>query len=75
VRQSLGAIQLLRGDLSGAEDTFRQSLVRVRNNGWALFGLRAVYVRAGRPDAAAAVAKRLDQIWTGDREILDLMRL
>jgi tetratricopeptide (TPR) repeat protein len=75
VRQSLGAIQLLRGDLSGAEDTFRQSLVRVRNNGWALFGLREVYERAGRPDAAAAVAKRLDQVWAGDREILDLTRL
>jgi tetratricopeptide (TPR) repeat protein len=75
VRQSLGAIQLLRGDLSAAEHTFRQSLIRVRNNGWVLFGLREVYDRSGQSEAVAAIDKRLDQVWTGDRRVLDLTRL
>ena len=75
VRQSLGAIQLLRGDVSAAEHTFRQSLIRVRNNGWVLFGLREVYQRSGRAEELAAVDKRLDQVWAGDRQVLDLTRL
>ena len=38
-RQSLGAVQLMRGHLEDAEQTFRESLVRVRHNAWALYGL------------------------------------
>jgi tetratricopeptide (TPR) repeat protein len=75
VRQSLGAVQLMGGDLAGAEETFRQSLVRVRHNGWALYGLREVYRRAGQAQAVAEVDRRLEQVWAGDPQALDLARL
>jgi tetratricopeptide (TPR) repeat protein len=76
VRQSLGAIQLMRGDLAAAEETLRQSLLRARHNAWALYGLKAVYERAGRAEAAAQVEKRLAEVWAGgDRRALDLARL
>src|SRR5262249_2832274 len=39
VRQSLGGVRLRQGKLDAAETAFRESLVRVRNNGWALAGL------------------------------------
>ena len=47
VRQSLGAVRLRQGRLDEAEQAFRDSLGRVRNNGWALAGLAEVYRKKG----------------------------
>jgi hypothetical protein len=43
VRQSLGAVRLRQGRLDDAEKAFRESLARVRSNGWALAGLAETY--------------------------------
>ena len=75
VRQSLGAVMALRGDLKGAEEVFRTSLMRKPHNGWAIYGLKEVYERMDKPRAVAELEKRLDQIWAGDRQTLDLTRL
>ena len=54
VRQSLGSVRLRQGRLDDAEQAFRDSLVRVRNNGWALAGLAEVERREGRRQGASA---------------------
>jgi tetratricopeptide (TPR) repeat protein len=75
VRQSLGAVLVRLGRFEAAEDAFRTSLAKAPNNGWALFGLGEVYGRMGRKEAAAEVTRRLDEVWAGGREMLDLSRL
>ena len=75
VRQSLGAALLLAGDLDRAEQTFRASVIRMPNNGWALYGL--LQVSSARQDrfASARFEELLDRAWAGDRTMLDLVRL
>jgi tetratricopeptide (TPR) repeat protein len=75
VRQSLGAVLLLSGDLERAEQAFRVSLLRAPNNGWALYGLLQVYQKLGNMPAATQVEKLLDKAWAGDRGSLQLARL
>ena len=65
VRQSLGAALLAAGRLDDAEATFRQSLLRAPNNGWALHGLATTYQRLGKQRAAAAARKQFAQAWAG----------
>lgn len=72
VRQSLGAVLLLSGDLQGAEEAFRTSLREAPNNGWALYGLSEVYRRRDDGRQADVTRKRLEQAWAGDRRVLDL---
>lgn len=66
VRQSLAAVRLRQGKLDEAEQAFRESLARVRSNGWALAGLAETYRRkhdaAGEKAARQAYAKA----WFGD---------
>lgn len=75
IRQSLGAVQTLAGELDKAEQTFRASLARAPNNGWALYGLREVYERRGDDAGASAAQKLLDKAWLGELSALDLARL
>lgn len=75
VRQSLGAVLLQKGDLEGAEQAFRSSLIRTPNNGWALYGLAELYKKRGDTERAAAAEKLLEKTWAGDRDQLDLARL
>ncbi len=75
VRQSLGAVRLLAGDLSGAEHAFRASLARTPNNGWALYGLREVYGRRGDTHAVRDVQHRLTKAWGNTMQTIDLNRL
>ena len=75
VRQSLGAVLLQKGDLDGAEQAFRGSLVQTPNNGWALYGLAEVYKKRGDAKRVTAVEELLDKAWSGNREQLDLARL
>jgi tetratricopeptide (TPR) repeat protein len=75
VRQSLGAVLLQMGDLDGAEQAFRSSLVRAPNNGWALYGLAEVYRKRGDSRRASATEELLANAWAGERKQLDLARL
>jgi tetratricopeptide (TPR) repeat protein len=75
VRQSLGGVLVLAGELDRAESVFRASLARAPNNGWALYGLMQVYERKGDARAALAIQKRFGAAWAGPRSGPDLARL
>lgn len=74
IRQTLGAVKLRQGRLDEAEQAFRQSLIRVRNNGWALAGLAEVYRRQGQAAAEATTRRALARAWLGEGRP-DLARL
>jgi tetratricopeptide (TPR) repeat protein len=75
VRQSLGAALLQAGRIDEAEHQFHDSLRRVPNNGWALFGLMEVHKARGDQAAAMEAESQLDRTWAGDRDTLDLALL
>ena len=65
IRQSLGSVRLRQGRHDEAEKAFRDSLAKVRNNGWALAGLAEVYKRSGNAKAERATRAALDRAWLG----------
>ena len=65
VRQSLGSVLLRQGKLDDAEKAFRESLVRVRNNGWALAGLAETYKRKGDAAGQKATQRAFAKAWFG----------
>jgi tetratricopeptide (TPR) repeat protein len=65
VRQSLGAAYLRQGRLDDAEKSFRESLARVRNNGWALAGLAETYHRKGDAAGEKAAKRAFAKAWFG----------
>ena len=75
VRQSLGALRLRQGRLDEAEAALRAALHRVRNNGWALAGLRAVYERRGDAANARSTRAALQRAWFGPAAGPELARL
>jgi tetratricopeptide (TPR) repeat protein len=75
VRQSLGAVRLRQGRLDEAEKALRDSLARVRNNGWALAGLAEVYRRKGDAAAQAGAKKAFARTWFGPKPGPDPARL
>lgn len=74
IRQSLGSVLLRQGKLDQAEKALRESLVRVRGNGWALAGLVAVHKQRGNRQAEAAARRAYDKAWLGAAQP-DLARL
>ncbi|MDN3918752.1 hypothetical protein [Roseateles violae] len=75
VRQSLGAVRLRQGRLDEAEAAFRDSLARVRNNGWALAGLVEVYKRKGDAQAGRSAQQAYAKAWFGPKTGPDLQKL
>ncbi len=75
VRQSLAGVLLRQGKLDEAEKTFRESLARTRNNGWALAGLAEVYKRKGDAKAEKAARAAYAKAWTGPVRGPDLAKL
>ena len=75
VRQSLGGVRLRQGRLDEAERAFRDSLARVRNNGWAIAGLAEVYRQKGDRNGEAAAKRAYGRSWFGPAEGPDLARL
>ena len=75
VRQTLGAVLLQMGNAGKAETVFLQSLLRVPNNGWALYGLVETYNQLGDEPAAAKAQERFEQAWAGERRELTLAQL
>jgi tetratricopeptide (TPR) repeat protein len=65
IRQSLGSVMLRQGKLDDAEKLFRDSLGRVRNNGWALAGLAETYRRKGDAKAENAARRAFAKAWFG----------
>ena len=75
VRQSLGALLVLRGDTQRARAVFAESLARSPNNAWALYGLAEAYAREGRRREARAVMRRFERAWIGETTRLNLATL
>ncbi len=75
VRQSLGAVLLRMGDAPGAALAFEETLARVPNNGWALYGLQQTYRQLENLERLAGVTRRLEEAWFAELEELDLKRL
>ncbi len=75
VRQTLGALLVLKGEQEQARAVFGDALARTPNNAWALYGLRESYARDGKKREARAVDQRLSALWIGDRKRLDLSTL
>jgi tetratricopeptide (TPR) repeat protein len=75
VRQTLGAVLLLKGEPQRAREAFRESLRNAPNNGWSLYGLSQSYERQGLHGEAREVEKYLARAWIGSRKRLDLTRL
>jgi tetratricopeptide (TPR) repeat protein len=75
VRQSLGAALLMAGQPAAAEQVFVQSLKRVPNNGWTLYGLMKAQQAQGHTSAAQETEKRFQQAWAGKPDTLSLNRL
>jgi tetratricopeptide (TPR) repeat protein len=65
IRQSLGSVYLRQGKLDDAEKVLRDSLSRVRSNGWALAGLAEVYKRKGDSKAEALARQAYARAWLG----------
>ena len=75
VRQSLGAALVRAGDPAAAKQVFEESLKRIPNNGWALYGLMHAQQALGDSAGAEATKQQLKTAWAGDPEALDLSRL
>jgi tetratricopeptide (TPR) repeat protein len=75
VRQSLGSVRLRQGKLDDAQQAFRDSLIRVRNNGWALAGLAEVERRKGDAQAERAARQAYQRAWFGPRGGPDIAKL
>ena len=63
VRQILGGVLLDAGRARDAEAVYRADLVRVRENGWSLFGLMRSLEAQQRGAEAAAVRERFARAW------------
>src|SRR5882672_4668207 len=75
VRQTLGAMLLMKGNPQGARDAFRESLAKTPNNAWSLYGLQQTFEKQGMAAEAREVEKYLSRAWSGERRRLDLARL
>ncbi|QJR10574.1 hypothetical protein DSM104443_01638 [Usitatibacter rugosus] len=75
IRQSLGSVYLRQGRLEAAEKALRDSLGRVRNNGWALAGLAEVYKRKGDAAAEKSARQAYARTWLGGAAMPDIARL
>ena len=75
VRQSLGGVRLRQGRLDEAERAFRESLARVRNNGWSLAGLAETYRRKGDVAGERAARVALAKAWLGPAGVPPVERL
>jgi tetratricopeptide (TPR) repeat protein len=75
VRQTLGAVMLMKGDARAARDAFGESLARTPGNAWALYGLQQAYAQEGKKREATAVETRFRKAWSGGKDSVELSRL
>ncbi len=62
-RESLGSVQIRRGNFKGAIDTFQTELRVNPNSARALFGLSEAFSKAGKKREAAQASKRFRTAW------------
>ena len=62
-RHSLGAVQLAAGNAAAAEQTYREDLAIMPENGWALIGLAQALEAQDRAADAADVMDRFETAW------------
>ena len=67
LRQSLGSVRLRQGKLDEARKAFRESLAKVRNNGWSLAGLVETEKRKGDAKAEKAARAAFERAWFGGK--------
>jgi tetratricopeptide (TPR) repeat protein len=72
VRESLGAALFLDGQISQAEQVFREDLRRNPRNPRSLFGLLQALRSSGKASDAGLVQSQLNNAWKGDLRQLDL---
>jgi tetratricopeptide (TPR) repeat protein len=72
VRESLGAALFLNGQISEAQQTFRDDLQRNPRNPRSLFGLLKALRSLGKSYDAGFVKAQLDAAWRGEQRQLDL---
>lgn len=63
VRHHLGKVLLKAGNFLEAEKVYRDDLVKLKRNGWALIGLQHALELQGKSKEAAAVKKEFKQAW------------
>jgi tetratricopeptide (TPR) repeat protein len=63
VREMLGGALLQQGDFAGAEQVFRDDLVRNRRNGRSLFGLWESLKAQQKSDSATMVQREFESAW------------
>lgn len=63
IRHALGANLLAVGRPADAEQVYRDSLARLPNDGWALFGLAQSLKQQGKPADAAVLEARFADLW------------
>jgi len=75
VRQTLGAALVQAGRFDEAVQVFTTSLIRIPNNGWALYGLAQAQRGLGDDKAALQTEALLAKAWVGDAASLSLGNL
>ena len=63
IRHALGANLLAVGRPADAEKVYRESLARLRNDGWAYFGLAQCLKRQGKAAEASSFEARFSDVW------------
>jgi len=71
VREPLGAVQLMQGEFTAAEKTFREELARNPRSGRALFGLWESLKGEGRAYEAQLVRREYEDAWADAEVVLD----
>jgi tetratricopeptide (TPR) repeat protein len=72
VRESLGAVLLMKGDATGAEQVFRADLDRNPRNPRSLYGLQQALKAQGRDYDASFVEKEFNTAWKGESHSLKM---
>jgi tetratricopeptide (TPR) repeat protein len=74
-RHNLGAVLLGAGKYSEAEKIYRQDLIEVPDNGWALYGLHQALLKQNRTREADEVEKRFKEAWKYSDIVLKSSRI
>lgn len=62
-RQNLGAVLIDDGKYAEAEKVYKENLMEVPENGWALFGLYQSLIKQNKKDEAVKVLARFNEAW------------
>lgn len=63
IRHALGAIQLASGDAAGAEASYREDLMKHKENAWSLLGLSQALQRQGKSSDLPDMQARVEAAW------------